>query len=92
MGTIMAAFACGVPMLCLPLGRDQHGNARSVEELRAGSTIQREASIDEIRSAAVELLGSEELRVGARRMTEVVSRYGPGTIAVRELEQLLPAL
>lgn len=89
MGTIMAAFACGVPMICMPLGRDQPGNAQRVQEMGAGMVLSTDASKEGIRAAVLEALESVELRAGARRMAEVVGAYGSGGVAVRELEQLL---
>jgi MGT family glycosyltransferase len=89
MGTIMAAFAFGVPVLCMPLGRDQLVNARRVEALRAGRTIAPDASEEAVRAAILGVLESEELRAGAARMAEIVQGYGSGALAVRELELLL---
>jgi len=89
MGTIMAAFACGVPIICIPLGRDQPGNAQRVQEMGAAMVLSPDTSKGDIRSAVLEALESEELRAGARRMAEVVEGYGSGAIAVRELEQLV---
>jgi MGT family glycosyltransferase len=89
MGTIMAAFACGVPIICMPLGRDQPGNALRVKELGAGTALSTDASKQDIRSAVIEALESEELRSGAGRMAEVVGEYGWGAVAVRELEKLI---
>jgi MGT family glycosyltransferase len=91
MGTLMAAFACGIPSVCIPLGRDQLGNAERAQELEAGIALAPDASEEAIRGAVREALASEELRAGAGRMRDVVDRYGAGAIAVRELEQLLPS-
>jgi len=88
MGTVMAAFASGVPMVCVPLGRDQPENAARVEALGAGRTISRDASVEEMRAAVVDVLGSEALRAGARGMAEIVARYGRGNHAIEELESL----
>lgn len=90
MGTVMAAFAHGVPMVCMPLGRDQPGNARCVEELGAGVAVSSDATTEEIRSTLLAALASDALRAGAGRMAEVVQRYGQGELAVRELESLVP--
>lgn len=89
MGTVMATFAAGVPILCIPLGRDQHGNAERVAALGAGRTLSADASVEEIRAAAVDVLRAEATRAGARRLAEVVAGYGQGRRAVAELEALL---
>ncbi len=89
MGTIMAAFAHGVPMLCMPLGRDQSENAQKVEALAAGRTISPEASVEEVRAAIVDVIGSDVLRTGARRMAEIIAGYGGGNQAIDELESLI---
>ncbi len=89
MGTVMAAFASGVPMLCMPCGRDQTGNAAKVEALNAGKSIAPDASVEEIRSAVEEILGSDALRAGARRMAEIVAGYRRRDLGTEELEGLL---
>lgn len=90
MGTVLAATAYGVPMLCMPLGRDQPEIAARVEALGAGRTIHLEAPVEEIRSAISDALESDELRAGARRMAEVIAGYEKGARAIEELEGLLP--
>ena len=89
MGTVMAALAYGVPMLCIPLDRDQPKNAERVRALGAGNAIASDAPVEVVRAAIVEALGSEELRAGAKRMAEIVASYGRGARAIDELEALL---
>jgi MGT family glycosyltransferase len=87
MGTLMAAFAAGVPALCLPLGRDQPDNAARVEELGAGAALPPDASAAEIRRAIEGALASATMRDGARRMAESIRAYRGGRAAVAVLEQ-----
>lgn len=89
MGTVNAALALGVPILCLPLGRDQLGNASRVEALGAGLRLDHEASLEQLQSAIFDILGDELLRAGARGMADVIASYDGGAIAVSELEALL---
>jgi len=88
MGTLMAAFSAGVPVVCFPLGRDQAENARRVEELGLGSVLRRDAPETEIREAVAEALASAALHDRARRMAAVVRGYGGGAMAVTLLERL----
>ena len=44
LGTIMAALRHGVPVLCIPLGRDQHANAAAVVAAGVGRALDRDAS------------------------------------------------
>jgi hypothetical protein len=48
LGTVMIGLAHGVPLLCLPMGRDQHGNAARVSKLGAGLVLSADA--DSLRS------------------------------------------
>ena len=88
MGTINAALTRGVPMLCLPFGRDQPGNASRVEALGAGRAIARDASVEQVRSAVSDILRDERFRAGAQRMAEVIAGYDDGALAISELEGL----
>lgn len=87
-GTLVAAFAAGLPVLCIPLGRDQPENARRVTELELGTTIAADAGSDEIRDAIAHLLGSRAHRARAEWMKAVISGYRGGEPAVRMLEDL----
>ena len=85
----MAAFACAVPLVCIPLGRDQDGNCARVEKLGAGVGLPQAADAATIRDATVRTLQSSNIRDAAARMGEIVASYGDGARAVAELERLL---
>jgi len=87
-GTLLAAFAAGLPVLCVPLGRDQPDNARRVGELGLGCVIEPEAGAAEIGAAITELLGSATHRERAAAMRSVIRSYEGGAPAVRLLERL----
>ncbi len=90
-GTLMAAFAHAVPLVCIPLGRDQPGNAARAAELGLALTLPTDAGPDQIRAAVGEALTSPSLRSAADEMASVVASYGGGVRAVQELESLLAA-
>jgi UDP:flavonoid glycosyltransferase YjiC (YdhE family) len=66
LSSIGAALACGVPMLCVPLGRDQPVNAEQVRALGAGLTLSPQASPGQLGAALRELLGDERFAAAAR--------------------------
>ncbi len=88
-GTLMAAFAHGVPLVCIPLGRDQPGNAARAAELGVALTLPTEASPERIQAAVREALESPAIRSAATTLASAVARYGDGVHAVEELEMLL---
>jgi MGT family glycosyltransferase len=89
LGTVSAALAHGVPLLCLPLGREQPNNARRVEACGAGRIVAEDASPNAIREALADVLDSDRYRKGAERMAAVIAEYGRSDLAMRELEGLL---
>jgi hypothetical protein len=56
LGSVVAALAYGVPMVCLPLAREQPENAQAVVGLGAGSALQPNATVDDIGAAITEQL------------------------------------
>jgi MGT family glycosyltransferase len=88
MGSVMAAFAAGVPMICIPLGRDQDANAGRAAELGTSITLSTDSAPDEIASAVHRALGSAEMRAAAGRMQTAVRRYEGGRLAVERLEHI----
>jgi MGT family glycosyltransferase len=88
LGTIMAALTHGVPLVCMPLGRDQHGNADRVETIGAGRSIPADATVRTIREAARAVLHSSTAKATATEMARAIAGYGAGTHAIQELEYL----
>ncbi len=87
--TVMAAFAYGVPMVCMPMGRDQNANADRVATIGAGRAISPDAPAEEIRAAIREVLSNPSYRESAQRMSRLIASLGQGDRAVTELENLL---
>lgn len=90
LGSVVAGLTFGLPMLCLPLGRDQPTNALKVEALGVGRALSSEASVDEVRAAVVDLLSSPAYRRAARQFAATLRARRAGVAAVDELEQILP--
>jgi UDP:flavonoid glycosyltransferase YjiC (YdhE family) len=89
MGTVMAALAHGVPLLCLPMGRDQHDNAARVAACGAGVVLRADAGVGEIRHAIQEMLARPDYQAAARRMAAIMARQNGRETAIKELEALL---
>ena len=90
-GTLIRALAFGVPVLCMPMGRDQADNAVRAEAIGAGLTISRHASTRRIRRAIEHALADGALQEGAQRARAQISREMQSDRAVAELESLLEA-
>jgi UDP:flavonoid glycosyltransferase YjiC (YdhE family) len=80
LGTVTAALAFGVPMVCLPLGRDQFNNARLVEEIGAGVALDNEAEPGAIAAAVTRLLsaGAPERRVVSALSEQIAAQSKVG--------------
>lgn len=87
-GTVMKALAAGVPVLCIPLGRDQADNAARVAHAGAGLRVSRSASTAHIRDALRRLLDDASYRRAAARLASEIAHYQHVDLACRELEQL----
>ncbi|GLS46920.1 glycosyltransferase [Methylobacterium brachythecii] len=89
-GTVMRALSNGVPLLCLPMGRDQHDNAIRVVAHGAGLQLDPSATSDTVRSALLRLLAEPSFRDSARRLGEAVNRSIRSSALVDALEECLP--
>lgn len=66
LGTVTAALAHGVPMVCLPLDREQPDNAKAVERIGAGVHLDPTSSPETIREAIeAQLARTEPVRFEA---------------------------
>jgi UDP:flavonoid glycosyltransferase YjiC (YdhE family) len=86
--TINAALADGVPLLCVPDGRDQPDNAARVVAAGAGMRVSKTASPQKLRRAIASALGDPSLRQGARAMAEALGR-SDGALTIAEKLELI---
>jgi MGT family glycosyltransferase len=87
-GTVMTVLAHGVPLLCLPMGRDQHENAARVAACGAGMVLPADAGVEEMRHAMQELLTQPAYQDAARRMAVMIARQDGRETAMKALEAL----
>ena len=88
LGTVMAALAHGVPLLCMPLGRDQFFNAARVQALGAGRTLAANAPPEAIADTIRARLADEPARQSAKQMQRAIATYRGGAEAIDDLERL----
>jgi UDP:flavonoid glycosyltransferase YjiC (YdhE family) len=89
-GTVIRALAHGVPILCLPSGRDQSDNAVRIEVIGAGIAISKHSRIGAIQRAIARAIADPELRENAARASQKI-RERKGDLAIEELEALVDA-
>jgi UDP:flavonoid glycosyltransferase YjiC (YdhE family) len=88
MGTVTRALAHGVPLVCLPLGRDQHDVAARVRFHGAGLRVGAKAPAAKIRAAVERVLAEPSFRRGADTMRVAIESDLTAERAVAELEEL----
>lgn len=87
-GTVIKALAHGLPLVCLPLGRDQNDVAARVEVAGAGIRLKPGASPRAIAAAVRRVLDDRSYRVAARRLQAAIAADLTRDRAVEELEAL----
>jgi UDP:flavonoid glycosyltransferase YjiC (YdhE family) len=88
LGSIGAALSFGVPMVCLPLGRDQPANAEAVSAVGAGRVLPPDAPADRLRAAVLDVLGDDDARRAAARLAAIIGMGGGPTKAAEAVEEL----
>jgi MGT family glycosyltransferase len=87
-GTAMASLTHGVPLVCLPVGRDQPDIAARVVWHGAGTKLSPRSKPDKIARAISEVLSDDTYRHSARRLAEAIAAEEPQRRGVETLEQL----
>ncbi|MBF5041518.1 glycosyltransferase family 1 protein [Aggregicoccus sp. 17bor-14] len=87
-GSVIKALAHGVPVLSVPLGRDQLDNAARAAALGAGLTASPGSSPARLRRKLQRLLSEPQFRAAARRFAETLRAEQRTDRAVLELEAL----
>jgi UDP:flavonoid glycosyltransferase YjiC (YdhE family) len=91
LSTITAALTAGVPLVCIPQGRDQFDNAERVAASGVGRAVATGAPPAQIATAVQELLADPAALRVARRFAAVIAGLGGGKTATREVVRLAAA-
>jgi AcrR family transcriptional regulator len=83
-----AALAHGLPLLCLPIGRDQPDNAARVVWRGAGLRISPKSSPARIAAALEKVLHDEGLKRSARDLARAIVAERPADVGPSEIERL----
>jgi MGT family glycosyltransferase len=89
--TVNAALADGVPLLCVPDGRDQPDNAARVVLAGAGVQVDKRSSPRKLRRTIASALEDSALEAGAQRMARALARSDGALAVAEQLELLGPA-
>lgn len=73
-GTTIKTLAAGVPLVCVPMGRDQRDNTVRVLRLGAGVRLDRTAPTEAIAAAVRAVLDDPRYREAARRVAATLDR------------------
>jgi len=88
-GTVMKALSHGVPLICLPMGRDQNDNAAKVRHHGCGMVLSAKAGPEKIRKAVLHILSEDAFRKAATRFREDIRTSGQKNLMWQEIEDLM---
>jgi UDP:flavonoid glycosyltransferase YjiC (YdhE family) len=90
-GTVSRALWHGLPLLVMPMGRDQYDIASRARAHGAGLTLPPDASETEIAAALSRLITEPQFAVAARRLGQAISRDIKAERLVDEMEEIVEA-
>jgi MGT family glycosyltransferase len=88
MGTVTRALAAGVPLVCVPMGRDQLDVAARVVYAGAGIRLRPSAKPDAIRAAVERVIREPRFRTAAARIGASITADATAQRGLTELEAL----
>lgn len=89
LGTVHAALAHGLPLVCLPIGRDQPDNAARVVWHGAGLRLSSKSSSATIGAAVQRVLGEPAFAASAGRLAAAFAEEHPAERAPSALEAVV---
>ena len=87
-GTTLKSLAAGVPIVCIPMGRDQDDTAARVVHHGAGVRLSRAASAGAIRAALTKVLEREQYGAAAKKLATAITDECESSTLMAELESL----
>jgi UDP:flavonoid glycosyltransferase YjiC (YdhE family) len=89
LGTITAALAAGVPLVCIPQSRDQPDNAKRVVASGVGRAVDKDAPPAEIAAAIESVLTDPAILDKTHHFAKVIAELGRGDAAARKVAGLI---
>ena len=89
LGTILAGLAHGLPLVCLPLAREQPANADAVARVGAGVVLDPSSPPSDIAGAIARAVDDLERRAAAARLAIEIDELVQADAAVHEVERHL---
>jgi MGT family glycosyltransferase len=87
-GTVMAAVTAGVPIVCTPMGRDQHVVGACVEQRKLGVVVPATAPPEQLRNAIATALADRALHERAREFAAGLDVAAGLRRAIEVLEEM----
>ncbi|MFO7824646.1 MAG: glycosyltransferase [Cyclobacterium sp.] len=87
-GTIMRALANGLPLIVIPMGRDQHDNAAKIAYHGCGIRLSTKSDKGTIQRAIKQMLSTNTYTEKARAFQAEIGAAASSGMGIRELEQL----
>jgi MGT family glycosyltransferase len=87
-GTVMKALIAGVPLILVPLGRDQPDNAARVLRAGAGIRLRKNATVTALQEAISKVIEDPRYRAAARHMAARLASERDDNLVIDELEQV----
>ena len=72
-GTVLKTLCAGVPLVCIPMGRDQHANTTRVRRLGAGVRVGKAAPASRIAAAIRDVLEEPAFTANARHAAQMLA-------------------
>jgi MGT family glycosyltransferase len=90
-GTVMKALTGGVPLVVVPLGRDQPDNAARVVHAGAGLRLRKSASQGDLSKALRAVLDDRRYRDAARSVAAALAAEKSPDLVIEEIERIAAA-
>jgi MGT family glycosyltransferase len=72
-GTVLKTLSAGVPLVCIPMGRDQHANTTRVLRVGAGVRVGKRASASQVTAAIRYVLDEPAFTANARHVAQMLA-------------------
>ncbi len=88
-GTIIRALSYGVPLICMPMGRDQYDNAIKVVRQNCGLKLSAQSNPAQIKNAINKILADSNYKIQANRLKNDILASQHIEEVVLELENIV---